>query len=131
VIDPDVPLPMVSTRDVAEAAAAALRSRDWSDGEVRELLGPRDLTYTEATRILGTAIGRPDLPYVQLPGDEMAAALVGAGFTPDTAALHVEMGNAISAGTIIPQEGRTPRSTTRTRFEDVVAELIVDRKETP
>jgi uncharacterized protein YbjT (DUF2867 family) len=131
VIAPDVPLPMVSTRDVAEAAAAALRSRDWGDGEVRELLGPRDLTYTEATRILGTAIGRPDLPYVQLPGDEMAAALVQAGFAPDTAALHVEMGNAISAGTIVPHEGRTQFNTTPTRFEDVVAELIPDRKEAP
>jgi uncharacterized protein YbjT (DUF2867 family) len=131
VIDPDIARPMVSTRDVAEAAAVALRSRDWSGGEVRELLGPRDLTYTEATRIIGAAIGRPDLPYVQLPGDEMAAALVQAGFAPDTAALHVEMGNAISAGTIVPHEGRTPLNTTRTRFEDVVVELIADRQETP
>jgi uncharacterized protein YbjT (DUF2867 family) len=126
VIDPDVPLPMVSTHDVAEAAAAALRSRDWAGGEVRELLGPRDLTYTEATRILGAAMGRPDLRYVQLPGDEMAAALVQAGFTPDAAALHVEMGSAISAGTITAHEGRTPQTTTPTRFEDVVSELLED-----
>ncbi len=66
---------------------------------------------------------------MQLPGDEMAAALVRAGFTPDTAALHVAMGNAISAGTIIPHEGRTPRTTTPTRFEDVVAELLPVRQE--
>jgi uncharacterized protein YbjT (DUF2867 family) len=124
VIDPDVPLPMVSTRDVAEAATAALRSRDWSGGDVRTLLGPCDLTYTEATRILGVAMGRPELPYVQLPGDEMTAALVEAGFTPDAAALHVEMGNAMSAGTITPREGRTPQTTTPTRFEDVVTELL-------
>jgi uncharacterized protein YbjT (DUF2867 family) len=124
VIDPDVPLPMVSTRDVAGAAAAALRSRDWTHGDVRELLGPRDLTYTEATRILGAAMGRPDLPYVQVSGDEMAAALVQAGFTPDAAALHVEMGNAMSAGTIIAHAGRTPQTATPTRFEDVVSELL-------
>jgi uncharacterized protein YbjT (DUF2867 family) len=124
VIDPDVPLPMVSTHDVAEAAAAALRSRDWTGGEVRELLGPRDLSYTEVTRILGTAIGRPHLRYVQLPGDEMAAALVQAGFTPDAAALHVEMGNAITAGTATTQKGRTSQNTTPTRFEDAVSELL-------
>lgn len=124
VIAPDVPVPMVSTRDVAAAAAGALRSRDWTGGDVRELLGPCDLTYAEATRILGTAIGRPDLEYVQLPGDEMAAALVQAGFTPDAAALHVEMGKAISAGTITAHEGRTPQNTTPTRFEDVVSELL-------
>ena len=124
VIDPDVPLPMVATHDVAAAAAAALRSRDWTGGEVRELLGPRDLTYAEATRILGTAMGRPDLRYVQLPGDEMAAALVQAGFTPDAAALHVEMGNAITSGTATAQNGRTRQNTTPTRFEDVVSELL-------
>jgi uncharacterized protein YbjT (DUF2867 family) len=128
VIDPDVPLPMVSTHDVAEAAAAALRSRDWLGGDVRELLGPRDLTYTEVTRILGTAMGRPGLRYVQLPADEMAAALVQAGFTPDAAALHVEMGEAISGETITPHEGRTPQNTTPTRFEDVVSELLEEAR---
>jgi uncharacterized protein YbjT (DUF2867 family) len=129
VLDPDVPVAMISTRDIAEVAAAALRTRDWSGVEVRELLGPCDLTYAEATRILGTAIGRPGLRYVQLPDDDMAAALVQAGFTPDEAALHIEMGHALSAGTIMSHEGRTPRTTTPTRFEDVVSGLIADRKE--
>ncbi|MGH3588754.1 MAG: NAD(P)H-binding protein, partial [Pseudonocardia sp.] len=123
VVDPDVPVPMISTRDIAEIAATALRSRDWTGVEVRTLLGPCDLTYAEATRILGAAIGRPDLQYVRLPDEEMAGALVEAGFSPDTAALHVEMGRALSTGTIT-YEGRTPRNTTPTRFEDVVAELL-------
>jgi uncharacterized protein YbjT (DUF2867 family) len=123
VVAPDVHWPMISTRDIAEVAAAALRSRDWTGVEVRELLGPCDLTYPEATRILGSAIGRPDLQYVQLPDDEMKATLVEAGFSPDIAALHVELGRAISAGTIT-YEGRTARSTTPTRFEDVVSELV-------
>ncbi|GAA0947259.1 NmrA family NAD(P)-binding protein [Pseudonocardia zijingensis] len=129
VVAPDVAVPMVSTHDVAEAAATALRARDWSGFEVREVLGPRDLTYPEATRILGAAMGRPDVPYVQVSGDEMVAALVQAGFTSETAALQVEMATAISTGTITPREGRTARSTTHTRFEDVVTELVPDRKE--
>ena len=129
VVDPDVPVPMIATRDVAHAAADALCARDWSGVEVRELLGPCDLTYREATRILGAAIGRPDLQYVRLPDDEMAAALVEAGFSADSAALHVEMGHALSAGTITPHEGRTARTTTPTRFEDVVSELLPDRQE--
>jgi uncharacterized protein YbjT (DUF2867 family) len=129
VVAPDVPVPMIASRDVAEVAAAALRSRAWTGVEVRELLGPCDLTYAEATRILGAAIGRPNLQYVQLPDDEMAAALVQAGFTPDVAALHIEMGNALSAGTINHEE-RGPRTTTTpTRFEDVVSGLLADRKE--
>ena len=40
-------------------SAQALKARDWEGVVVRELLGPRDLTYSEATRILGERIGSP------------------------------------------------------------------------
>ena len=62
-VDPDVPIPMIATKDVAAAAVDALLSDEWHGVEVRELLGARDYTYSEATRILGAAIGRPDLQY--------------------------------------------------------------------
>ncbi|MGH8592768.1 MAG: hypothetical protein ACREX9_20820 [Gammaproteobacteria bacterium] len=32
---------------------------------MRELYGPRDYTHREATSILGAAIGKPDLVYVE------------------------------------------------------------------
>jgi uncharacterized protein YbjT (DUF2867 family) len=123
----DAPVPMIATRDVAEVAAAALAAHDWTGVQVRELLGPSDLTYTEATRILGAAIGRPDLEYVRLPDAEMVQALVQAGFSPDTAVLHVEMGRALSDGTIVSLAGRTEATATPTPFEAVVADLVQDR----
>ena len=76
-VAPDAPLPMVATRDVGAAAAAALRSRDWTGFAVRELLGPRDLTHAEVARMIGAAVGRPDLAYVQIPEDDLRAALAG------------------------------------------------------
>ena len=42
---------------------------------VRQLLGPRDLTYTEAAAAVGEAVGQPDLQYVQLPDEELVAIL--------------------------------------------------------
>ncbi|GAA1241073.1 NmrA family NAD(P)-binding protein [Pseudonocardia aurantiaca] len=123
-VDPDVPVPMIATKDVAAAAVDALLSDEWHGVEVRELLGARDYTYSEATRILGAAIGRPDLQYVRLPDEDMIGALMEAGFSPDTAALHVEMGRALSNGIIVRPGGRTPANTTPTRFEDVVSELL-------
>ncbi|WP_433556601.1 NAD(P)H-binding protein [Pseudonocardia xinjiangensis] len=125
-VAPDVPVPMIATRDVAEAAAAALLARDWSGVQVRELHGPRDLTYAQATAILGAAIDRPALEYVRLPDAEMVRDLVEAGFSPDTATLHVEMGRALSDGTIVPRERRNAATTTPTPFEAVVAELVQD-----
>ena len=120
-VAPDAPLPMIATRDVGAAAAAALRSRDWTGFAVRELLGPRDLTYAQLARMIGAAIGRPDLAYVQLPEDDLRAALAAAGWSPDATRLQVEMNRVFSDGSVAARATRTAGSTTPTRFEDFAA----------
>jgi uncharacterized protein YbjT (DUF2867 family) len=122
-VAPDVALPMIATRDVAEVAARALQARDWSGFVVRELLGPRDLTHAEAARIIGRAIGRPDLPYVQLPYADMVGALVGAGLSQDVATTYVEISRAFNEGRVRSLEGRQASNTTATSLEDFTAEL--------
>jgi uncharacterized protein YbjT (DUF2867 family) len=57
----DVPLAMIATRDIGAAAVEALLRLDFQGRQTQELLGPRDVTYTEAAKIIGTAIGKPDL----------------------------------------------------------------------
>jgi uncharacterized protein YbjT (DUF2867 family) len=122
-VAPDAPLPMVATRDVGAAAAAALRARDWTGFAVRELLGPRDLTYAEIARMIGAAIGRPNLAYVRLAEDDLRGALQAAGWSADTARLQVEMNRAFSEGRVASTQGRTPATTTPTRFEEFATEL--------
>jgi uncharacterized protein YbjT (DUF2867 family) len=90
---------------------------------VRELLGPRDLTYAEATRILGERIGKPDLKYVQFSYADMARTLVQAGLSETFAGLYVEMTRAFNEGKVKPREGRKAENTTPTRFEDFAGEL--------
>jgi uncharacterized protein YbjT (DUF2867 family) len=119
----DLLLPMVATRDIGAAAAQALQARDWNGFVVRELLGPRDLTHAEATRIIGQRIGRPDLPYVQLPPADMVSALTQAGLSANIAGLFVEMAQAMNEGRVKSVEGRNPSNTTATRFEDFADEL--------
>jgi uncharacterized protein YbjT (DUF2867 family) len=120
---PDLAIPMIATRDIADVAAKALRAHDWNGVVVRELLGPRDLSQAEATRILGERLGKPDVRYVQLPYEEMAAALTKAGLSASVAGLFVEMDRAMNDGRVVSLEGRTPQNTTPTRFEDFVGEL--------
>jgi uncharacterized protein YbjT (DUF2867 family) len=120
VVEPDAPIPMVATRDVAAVAALALAEGGWSGFAVRELLGPRDLTHSEVARIIGEAIGMPELRYVRLPDAELEPVLRAMGFSEDTARLHLEFGHALSDGTIRPS-ARTPESTTPTTFEEVLA----------
>jgi uncharacterized protein YbjT (DUF2867 family) len=120
-VEPDLAVPMVATRDIADVAAKALKARDWKGVVVRELLGPRDLSYSEATHILGERIGKPELRYVQFSYEDEAKALVQAGMSPSFANLYVEMTRAFNAGVIKPH--RTPENTTPTRFENFAGEL--------
>lgn len=122
-VAPDLAVPMIATRDIADVAAKALKARDWEGVVVRELLGPRDLTYSEATRILGERIGKPDLNYVQISYAEMAKALVQAGLSESFAGLYVEMTRSFNEGKVKPSEDRKPENTTPTRFEDFAGEL--------
>lgn len=116
-IAPDVPVAQIATRDIADAAASALFKRDFSGVVVRELLGSRDLSMAEATRILGAMIGKPDLKYVQFPYDAFAGALAQIGFSANIAGLFAEMSRAINEGRVRSLEGRNERNTTHTSFE--------------
>lgn len=122
-VAPDLAIPMIAARDIADVAAKALKARDWQGIAVRELLGPRDLTYAEATQMIGERIGKPDLRYVQLSYDDLVQTLVQAGLSESFAGLYAEMTRAFNENTIQPREGRTPGNTTPTRFEDFAGEL--------
>jgi uncharacterized protein YbjT (DUF2867 family) len=119
----DVPIPMVATRDIADAAAKALRERRVQGVTVAELLGPRDLSHAEATRILGARIGKPDLPYVQFPYADFVTSLTDMGLSKDVADQYAEMARALNEGKVKSVEGRKPGNTTPTRFEDFCDEL--------
>lgn len=122
-IAPDTPLEMIATKDVGVAAAEALRRRDFRGTTVRELLGARELTMQEMTRILGASIGKPDLRYVQFPYDEFAKTLARAGLAENVADAFAELAQAINAGRVHSLEGRSPRSTTPTTPESWAQEV--------
>ena len=120
-VEANLAIPMVAARDIADAAANALLACDWKGVVVHELLGPRDISYSEATRILGENIGKPDLQHVQFSYDDQTKALVQAGLSESFVKLYVEMTRAFNEGTIKP--ARTRENTTPTRFEDFADEL--------
>jgi uncharacterized protein YbjT (DUF2867 family) len=121
-IAPDLRMAMIHTRDIADAAAAALLGRDFKAVVVRDLLGERDLTMAEVTRVLGSRIGRPDLAYVQFPYEGFRQALVQAGLSADVAAGYAEMSEAFNTGRIKPAP-RTPANTTPTSVEAFAEEF--------
>lgn len=124
-VRPDLKLPMIATRDIGKAAAEALLRGDIRGKQTRELLGQRDLDSTEATRIIGKAVGKPDLKYIQPPDDQIRVAMVQMGMSDNLARLFIEMASALNTGHMRPLEGRNAHNTTSTTFEDFVAEFFV------
>jgi uncharacterized protein YbjT (DUF2867 family) len=121
----DVLLPMIATRDIGAAAAEALLRLDFKGQQTRELLGPRDVTYAEAAKIIGTAIGKPDLAYVQLPDEQVIQAMTGMGMSKSMAQLLCEMSAAINSGYMKALEPRSEKNTTPTTFETFVQEVFL------
>jgi uncharacterized protein YbjT (DUF2867 family) len=114
----DMPFAMIATSDIARVAMLHILERDFSGNVVRELLGPRDISMKEATRIIGEKIGIPDLMYVHFSRDDYIKGLTQAGLTNDMAQLLAEMSaglNDIQFGTGLT---RTEENTTPTTFEE-------------
>jgi uncharacterized protein YbjT (DUF2867 family) len=124
-VRPDLKLPMIATRDIGAAAADALLRLAFRGKQTHELLGQRDLDYTEVAAIIGKAIGKPDLGYVHAPDDQIRAAMVQMGMSDAMAGLILEMTAALNSGYMRALEPRTSRNTTPTSYETFVAESFV------
>lgn len=114
----DLPVPMIATRDIAEEAARLLAGLEFEGKSTQSLLGPRDYTMQEAAHILGAAIGKPHLPYVQVPDEQAHQGLTAQGIPAHMADLMLEMYRAFNSGKIRPEEPRLPSNTTRTTLEE-------------
>lgn len=114
----DLPLPMIATRDIATAAAELLAAPSFTGKSARELLGPRDYSSAEATTILGRAIGKPDLRYLEFPYQEARKAMLGMGFSESMADLFVEMQRAMNEGRLVVREKRSAANSTPTTLEE-------------
>jgi uncharacterized protein YbjT (DUF2867 family) len=120
----DAPMPWIATKDLGEYAASRLAARDFSGSSIQELHGQRDVSMNEAASIVGKAIGKPDLAYMQVPSMMLEAALLSMGLHKKTTQLLIEMWDGANAGLILPQEARSPKNTTPTTLESFVANVF-------
>jgi uncharacterized protein YbjT (DUF2867 family) len=89
-------IPWVSPLDIAEAIAQELTTP--FEGRKARSVASEDLSGNETARILGEAIGKPDLKWVVISNEETLNGLVSIGINPKIAAGLVEMYGALHSG---------------------------------
>jgi uncharacterized protein YbjT (DUF2867 family) len=126
-VDGDLPVPMVAPRDVGEVAGRALLAGDFTGVQVREVLGPRDLTHAEVAAAMGRAVGVPGARYEAVATATYVEAMVAAGVPRDFAELDAGMAEGLNAGRV-RASGRTPASTTPTTVDEAFAAIVGARE---
>lgn len=121
----DLKLPMVATKDIAKVAFEHLNSLDFKGNTIEYILGPRDITYNEVAAVLGKAIGKPDLKYVQFSYDEARKSMVQSGFISENVArLFNGLSEAMNNGKALNFHVRTDENSSPTSIEEFASTFV-------
>jgi uncharacterized protein YbjT (DUF2867 family) len=120
---PDVPLPMVATHDVGEAAARALLSPPTSS-EIIDLEAPA-YTERELAAALSTLL-HTDLKVVTIPRPAWLSTLTEAGVPPALAAELAELYDATNSGILQPRGTR--RLPCTTPLDQTLRQIVASRR---
>ena len=113
-------LPMIATVDIAKAAAERLLDTSWTGRSVIELVGPDEVTFEDAARTVGKAIGK-DVKHVQVSEDQSREGIKALGMSAGVANLLIEMDGALASGKVVPE---APSPVVATTTLDVFANSV-------
>ncbi len=93
----EVRLVMAHPRDIGEVAAYELQQ--YFAGKSYRYIASEEKRIFDIVKILGSSIGKPELPWVQFTNEQTFAGMTMAGIMPPTIAnLYVDLGTAINKG---------------------------------
>ncbi|MCX6257149.1 MAG: NmrA family NAD(P)-binding protein [Bacteroidia bacterium] len=115
----DLKVPMVAVKDIAQMALSYLDGLKFRGNVTQFVLGARDVSYNEVATVLGKAIGKPDLKYIQFSYEDAKKAMVNSGFvSANVAGLYNGLSEAMNNGSALNAHKRTPENTTKTDIEE-------------
>ncbi len=124
-IEPDLRLPLVSSRDVAAVSARLSLDDSWSGfGEV-PCLGPEDISPNEMAAVVSDVLGR-EVVYRQVPGEVLKETLLGFGYSEAMAQAMIDMFDAKNHG-LDSGVPRTAEATTPTTFRQWCEKILAPR----
>ena len=92
----DTELVMVHPRDISAVAAKELEGS--FTGKSHSYVAGDQGKIGDFAKVLGAAIGKPELPWVQFSDEETLKGLITAGMSKAIALMYVEMGKTIGSG---------------------------------
>jgi hypothetical protein len=78
----------------------------------------------DATRIMGSAIGHPEIIYRQVSIEDARKEMIAAGVSPSFADVVSRTVESFNAGDIWATENRSPENTTQTTLEQWSQEVL-------
>jgi uncharacterized protein YbjT (DUF2867 family) len=121
----DMPMSMIATKDIGAVASEELSALAFTGKSVRELLGPRDVSMVELTKLIGESIGKPELKYTQFPYDAAKQGMMQMGMSEDMADLYIEMTRGFNDGAVKATQARGPKTNTPTSVQEFVRDVFV------
>lgn len=112
---------MVHPKDIATVAAEELVKEK---SEPVRYVASVDITASAAAKVIGAAIGKPDLQWITLSDEAVTKALLERGMTPAQVAPMVELGAAIHSGAMRSDyDLHPPKEMGRTTIEEFAKEF--------
>jgi uncharacterized protein YbjT (DUF2867 family) len=115
-------LTLVHPNDIAAVAAAALEDTTFTGNSILYIYSD-EKTTDEIAAILGSAIGKPELPWVNFSNEDSLNGMLQAGLSNEVASNYVEMGAAMASGAMSEDFKRNKPAQSPTRLEAFAKEF--------
>ena len=113
---------MVHPKDIAEAAALAFQNG--FTGKSVTYVASDKRTFSEVASVLGNAIGKSDLKWVEFTDQQSLEGMEKAGMSASIAATYTEMGQAVKSGILFGDFNKTnPPLTGKIKLEEFAVEF--------
>jgi uncharacterized protein YbjT (DUF2867 family) len=90
-------LVLSDTNDIAEAAAEELQKLSFK-GHIIKYIASDERNTNDIAKVLGNAIGKPELPWVAFTDEQALGGMLQAGLPEEIAKNYTEMGHAMNSG---------------------------------
>lgn len=115
-------LALAHTDDIANVAAKHLLAADFT-GQSVEYVVSDERSTSDIARVLGAAVGKPEIPWVQFSDEDALNGMLQAGLTRDQADNYVEMGRSFREGRATEDYLKHKPAFGNVKLEDFAAEF--------